>query len=423
MPTFDLSTADAELKSYLNCDAELLRVALDFKILTLIEWPKKTQTEFLAAYKNGTAKIPQIEYPKYDFVEPLKILESIMSRTEGDHPVAQYLHQTARSYFLAHKLVENLGKPEMQNYSVQVYGRPGDIIAGSKYTSLDAAKFFIEITDQFEEYYDLEKDEICVLAETVKAEIEAGIKQVITDDKVDVYIDENLVPKAAAGVSRVRLRSGTCFSRYDAKQLLEHEVYVHSLTALNGKHQPFLKSMSLGAPRTTATQEGLATFAELVTGAIDLSRLKRIALRVIAVHMAMHGANFMEVFEYFRANKQSDSESFSSARRIFRAGNPNGGSAFTKDAVYLDGLLHTHSFFRWAMKNHKLALSHILFSGRMTFEDAEILAPLADTGLIRGPKYLPPWVSQIPTLGGYLAFSLFANKISVGGLDQKFAKK
>ena len=36
----------------------------------------------------------------------------------------------------------------------------------------------------------------------------------------------------------------------------------------------------LGAPRTTRTQEGLATFAEIITGAIDISRLRRIALRV-----------------------------------------------------------------------------------------------------------------------------------------------
>ena len=29
-------------------------------------------------------------------------------------------------------------------------------------------------------------------------------------------------------------------------------------------------------------------------------------------------------------------------------------------------------------------------------------------------------LSQVPTLGGYLAFSLFANKIRVTGLDKEF---
>ena len=45
--------------------------------------------------------------------------------------------------------------------------------------------------------------------------------------------------------------------------------------------------MSLGSPRTTKTQEGLATFAELITSSIDLARLRRIALRIPAVHMGL----------------------------------------------------------------------------------------------------------------------------------------
>jgi uncharacterized protein (TIGR02421 family) len=412
----------SDLKVFLDCDKDLVTIAEEFKILSLIEWPKNTQDQFIADYRLGKAKIPKIDYPKHDYSEALKKLENIIKLTNDSHPVAQYIQKTAKSYFSGHKFVESLGQPDMLKYSLEMYGRPGDPIAGSKFTSHDAADFFIEITNQFNDYFSLENDDICILAETIKAQLEAEIKSVITQDEVKVYIDETLVPKAAAGVSRVRLRSGTCFSRYDFKQLLEHEVFVHTLTALNGKHQPHLKSMGLGSPRTTATQEGLATFAELITGAIDLNRLKRIALRVIAVDMALAGANFIEIFEYFIKNGQSHPESFSSTQRIFRGGDPNGKYVFTKDSVYLDGLLNAHSFFRWAMKNHKLDLTHVLFAGRMTFDDAETLSPFMATGLIKKAKYLPPWLSEVPTLGGYLAFSLFANKINVGRLDKEFAK-
>ena len=195
---------------------------------------------------------------------------------------------------------------------------------------------------------------------------------------------------------------------------------MHTLTAINGRAQPHLTTLSLGSPRTTATQEGLAVFAELITGSIDVDRLKRIALRVIAIDMALNGADFVQIFEYFLQNKLTQNESFTSTQRIFRGGDPRGKVVFTKDSVYLDGLLHAHSFFRWAMKNVKLDLAKILFAGRMTFDDAEKLAPFAASGLIARPKYLPPWLSQVPTLGGYLAFSLFANKIRVGILDKQF---
>lgn len=420
MIPFDIHAADPELKKYLDCDKALVDIAREFKILTLIEWPKNLQHQFLNDYAQGKAKLPEIIYPKYQHAESLAKLENIISTTNSAHPIAQYIHNTAKSYFSGYKLVESLGQPEMLQHSLDIYGRPGDSIAGSKFTSLDAANFFIEISNEFNEYFSLENDDICILAETIKERLEMEIKQVITDDPVSVYVDESLVPKAAAGFNRVRLRSGTCFSKYDFRQLLEHEVFVHTLTAINGRHQKYLRSMSLGAPRTTATQEGLATFAELITGAIDLNRLKRIALRVIAVDMALNGANFIETFEYFLKNGQSESESFSSAQRIFRAGDTKGKYVFTKDSVYLDGLLHAHSFFRWAMKNNKLGLTHVLFSGRMTFDDAENLAPFIDSGLVTPAKYLPPWLSQVPTLGGYLAFSLFANKISVAHLDRTF---
>jgi uncharacterized protein (TIGR02421 family) len=402
-------------------DEQLVEIAENFKILALVEWPKRTHDDFLASWKKGEPKIPKIVYPKIDFKEPLKQLDDIIKSTDVNDPVGNFIHVTAKSYHSAHLLVENMGQPEMTKYSSEVYGRPGDTVHGSTYTNIDAANFFIEVTDQFHDAYDLHEEDNCILATTIRDELDAATKKVITDDKIDILVDENLVPKAAAGVSRVRLRSGTCFSKYDMQQLLQHEVFVHTLTAINGRQQKNLKSLRLGSPRSTATQEGLATFAELVTGSIDLTRLKRIALRVIATDMALRGANFIDVFKFFIAHKQSEHESFSSSRRIFRGGDPRGSVAFTKDSVYLDGLLTAHSFFRWAMKNHRLDLAQVLFSGRLTFEDTEKLAPLMESGFISPPKYLPPWLSNIHTLGGYLAFSLFANKIKVDALDRKFA--
>lgn len=405
---------------YAKQDQELVDLAENFKILALIEWPKRTQEEFLAGWRKGEPKLPKVVYPQIDFKEPLKKLQNIINETDETHPVGGFIQATAKSYYYAHLLVENLGKPDMTRYSQEIYGRPGDTVAGSTYTNIDAAKFFIEVSDQFHDAYDLQEQEECILAEALREDLEAATKKVITDHKVDILVDENLVPKAAAGVTRVRLRSGTCFSKYDFNQLLQHEVFVHTLTAINGRQQKNLKTLRLGSPRTTATQEGLATFAELVTGAVDLTRLKRIALRVLATDMALRGADFIDVFKFFLAHKQSEHESFSSARRIFRGGDPKGGIAFTKDSVYLDGLLKAHSFFRWAMKNHRLDLAKVLFAGRMTFEDTDKLSPLMQSGYILPPRYLPPWYANIHTLGAYLAFSLFANRIKVDALDRKF---
>lgn len=408
------------LPELLKFDQELVDIAETFKILALVEWPKKAEEDFIANWKSGNPKIPKIEYPKHDFKEQLTKLESIIKGTDFKHPVAEFIHLTAKSYYHAYLLVENLGKPEMVKNSIKIYGQPTDRVEATTITNIEAAQFFIEAADLFEDAYQLGEEESCILADSIRDQLDEATKKVITDDKVDILVSDNLVPKAAAGVTRVRLRSGTCYSRYDFQQLLHHEVYVHTLTAINGRHQKNLKSLRLGSPRTTGTQEGLATFAELVTGSIDLGRLKRIALRVIATDMALKGANFFEIYKFFVASKQSDHESFSSARRIFRGGDPNGGIVFTKDSVYLDGLLTAHSFFRWAMKNHRLDLARVLFSGRMTFDDASRLTTPGAAEIIDAPKYLPPWIQNFHSLGAYLAFSLFANKIKVDALNRVF---
>jgi uncharacterized protein (TIGR02421 family) len=410
-----------EIDRYAKLDHALVEIADDFKILALVEWPKNSQEDFIKTWRAGSPEIPKITYPKHNFKEQLQKLDAIIQATDEKNPIAQYLHKTAKSYYYAHVMIEHLGHPEMTQNCVRIYGKPGDTVAGSTYTNIDAAKFFIETADVFNDDYNMGEEESCILAETIRQQIADATKDVITNDKVDILVDENLVPKAAAGVTRVRLRSGTCFSKYDFQQLLQHEVFVHTLTAINGRAQKNLKSLRLGSPRTTGTQEGLATFAELVTGAIDLSRLKRIALRVLATDMALRGANFVDIFKFFIAHNQSPNESFSSARRIFRGGDPNGYVVFTKDSVYLDGLLTAHSFFRWAMKNRRLDLAHVLFAGRMTFDDTHGLAPYQQSGFIAAPKYLPPWLQNFHTLGAYLAFSLFANKIRVDNLDKTFS--
>src|SRR3546814_3048481 len=83
-----------------------------------------------------------------------------------------------------------------------------------------------------------------------------------------------MIAKAAAGARRIRLRTSAQYTDYDHHQLLQHEAFVHSLTALNGREQAVLGSLSLASPRTTATQEGLAVFAEQIRSEEHTSELQ-----------------------------------------------------------------------------------------------------------------------------------------------------
>jgi len=85
---------------------------------------------------------------------------------------------------------------------------------------------------------------------------------------------------------------------------------------------------------TTKTQEGLAVFSELITGTMDINRMRRLSDRMIAIQMSMEGADFLEVFQYFLEQTQGNQDqSFENTQRVFRGGVLTGGAPFTKDIV------------------------------------------------------------------------------------------
>lgn len=407
-----------ELERYVELDRRLVEATRDIKMLSTLSWPSSVQSSFLEDWRQGRFKLPQISYPRLDFAERRTELDRIILQCDPQHPIGDYLLRTAQSWRYATLLLEHLGQPQMGEYAIQLYGKPGDVIAGSEVHNIDAARHFIIAANEVMRDTRLSEPEYCLSAETMKAEMEEALGKFFWKHKVRVEIDPNLVAKAAAGPTRVRLRSGTCFTEYDRLQLLEHEAYVHSLTALNGRDQPNLKSLGLNSPRITATQEGLAVFAELVTGSIDLGRMKRISLRIIAIDLALRGADFLDVFRFFMDEGQSESDSFNSAMRVFRGAPLTGGAAFTKDTVYLHGLLAVHTFFRWAFKQQKLMLTRYLFAGKMTLQDVMAFEPFFESGFLAEPVYLPPWAQRSNALAGYLSFSLFANRIRLDQIER-----
>src|SRR3546814_19311870 len=126
--------------------------------------------------------------------------------------------------------------------------------------------------------------------------------------------------------------------------------------------------------------------------------------------MALDVAGFLAVFRYFLDAGQSAEESFASAQRVFRGVPLDGGCAFTKDAVYLRGLVVVHTFFRWALRERRLLLCRQLFARNMTLGDVQLLAPLVDAGVLQPPRWLPHCVSRAPGLAVVPAFSLFAHR-------------
>jgi uncharacterized protein (TIGR02421 family) len=407
-----------ELQRYAVLDQRLLAAVRGIHILSTVAWPASLESRMIEAYGKGRFALPEVSYVQPDLSSARTELASIEAAAGGSDPhdvapLGDYLRRTAESWRIAAEMLESVGTAGVTAPSITLYGRPQDPIPGSQRSNLDAARYFVELSDELGADLLADDSSRDIPADVLRDDLAATLDRFFGNGVISVEVDPELTAKAAAGATRIRLRGGTSFSEYDRHQLLAHEAFVHSLTALNGRRQPLLTSLARTSPRVTATQEGLAVFAELMSGAIDITRLKRISLRILAIDMALNGADFVEVYKYFSACGQSPADSFHSAQRVFRGVPLTGGAAFAKDNVYLAGLLTVHTFFRWAMKERRMDLLRHLFAGKLALHDVIALQPHFESGAILPPRWLPPWMQHVHGLAGKLAFSVFINGIQM----------
>lgn len=94
----------------------------------------------------------------------------------------------------------------------------------------------------------------------------------------------------------------------------------------------------------------------------------------------------------------------------------NGGHVFTKDVVYLKGLVSVHTFLRKSTQRRKIDYPQRLFSGRLTVGDIIRLEESFDDGWVSKGEYIAPWASNQQGLAAYLCYNAFSNKLRLDDL-------
>lgn len=176
-------------------------------------------------------------------------------------------------------------------------------------------------------------------------------------------------------------------SRVEA--LLQHEVGTHLLTYYNGLVEPF-QLLHTGLAGYDSLQEGIAVLTEYLVGGLSRPRLRLLAARVVAVQMLLSGANFVETFRTL--TKQygfRQRTAYTITMRIFR------GGGFTKDAVYLRGLVEILDYLGDGGKLDPL------FVGKIASEHIRFIRELLHRRMIEPPALLPRYL-QMPGVQGRL---------------------
>ncbi len=182
---------------------------------------------------------------------------------------------------------------------------------------------------------------------------------------------------------KIMLTSVGPVSTGTAQRLAIHEIGVHALRAHNGFQQP-LAIFGYGLPGYERTEEGLATYAEVVTGTTDSRVLRNYAARAVAVIGLDKGWSFRQCYEELRALGQSEFLAWEATLRAHR------GGGFFKDHIYLDGLLEVTRFV--ACRGDLRPL----FVGKVGFEHLDLVNEAVEAGHLKAPPLIPDFLNAEP---------------------------
>ncbi|MBC7172798.1 MAG: DUF1704 domain-containing protein, partial [Polyangiaceae bacterium] len=320
---------------------------------------------------------------------------------------------------LGARLLEAAGTKRFFAISKELYGTPTTPLLDGHTTSLMLARRLDKVLRALD-HGDLGPPQRTLTATALARRMRIEMRKYLGDSSPTVVLVEHSSAKAVAGARRIKLRLSARFTDDDVRQLVMHEAMVHIATSLNGRAQRDLPLLAAGHPGTTRTQEGLAVFSEIVSGAMAPDRFRRLSDRVLAIQMAIEGADFLDVYRFFLDQHDDPTLAFENARRVVRGGLVQGGAPFTKDGVYLDGLVRVHDFLRVAVKIDRVDVMPLLFCGKLDLEDLPAFASLSRTGLLRYPRFLPPWAANRRFLVSYLAYSGFLNRVKLRSVEQHY---
>jgi uncharacterized protein (TIGR02421 family) len=409
---------------------ELIRLQTPIKILDAIKWPRHMEEVFLS---NKIKRLPPIDTAFYQDIpvafdtqkiqsELLSLKQDIQRCFGKRDKLGKILVANVDQYRLVVDMLRNRGTPTFGKLSQELYGSASHKLHGDRHTlrqlgdrlsyifSLPAARHMSKLHPK-----------IISAPEAVEM-LGSRLKGYFHSDEIRVKISDGIVSDAAVGGDTVKLNSNAMFSDSDINVYEVHEGWVHVGTTLNGRAQPHATWLSVGSPRVTATQEGLAVLLEMLTLSSNPGRARRISDRVAAVDMAENGADFVEIYRYFRDQRLGAKDSYRVTQRVFRGGTVAGGSFFTKDISYVRGYVENINFIRSAISAGIPELIPMLFLGKLAIEDIPVLYEALQEGIISEPKYLPPMFESFSGMYAWFGFATGLAGIDLKGVQRHFQR-
>jgi uncharacterized protein (TIGR02421 family) len=400
------------------------------RVLDAVKWDESVRQEFL---KHEGRELPAIDRGYYRD-RPLAFdssavklefqnIERDITRQLGQfNPVGQIMRRMCKEYRMVVRMLEARGTEDFGLISQELYGAASDAFHAGDPTLSDLGMMLSDYLNTIAVRGDLKDEPKTLNAKDAVDRLQSRLNKVFgeAESTIRVFESDGIVADAAAGADYIKIRSDAMFNERDVRALEVHEGLVHVATSLNGQNQPICTFLSKGPPSSTVTQEGLAILMEVIAFASYPSRLRKLTNRTRAIHMVEEGADFLQVFEFFREQGFDMSQSYGNASRVFRGSTPT-GLPFTKDLSYLKGFIMVYNYIQLAVRKGKLEQVPLLFCGKTTLEDMRTLRQLVDEGLVTPPRYMPEQFRDMNALSAWMCFSNFLNHLSLDRIEADYA--
>lgn len=420
----------AYLERLRQLSTRLVALQKPIRILDAIKWPSEFEARFrahdgrqLPAVNRAFYEAQKLGFDPDTVYSALKELKSDVRHQLGrGDGLGKILQGTIDQYQIVIELLRHRGTPEFGHFSRLLYGSAQDKIRGDRKTLRQMGERLCHIFSlpAVEHLYRPYNNDIN--AEQAVVSLQERMNRYFAPGEVRVQISDDIVSDASAGGDCIKINRRAHFSELDLQVLEVHEGWVHIGTTLNGRQQPWATWLSVGSPRITAIQEGMAVLMETLTFSSFPQRARRISDRVVAVDLAEQGADFCEVYRYFIERGVSEHDSYRVTQRVFRGGTLSGGSVFTKDISYVKGFVENVNFIRSAIQSGVPEIIPMLFVGKVTLDDLPLLYERYLEGVIAAPKYLPPMFRDLNGLYVWFGFSSGMSVMNIARVQQHFSK-
>ncbi len=351
--------------------------------------------------------------------DELKTLRADIIRELGERDdLGVLLIKIVDQYILVVQMLESRGTQKFYDCSRQLYGSPKDNFIEDKNSIVDMSRMLYQTLSGVDSSLpDFPED---LPAEEVVRQLNLRFAEYFGEGEVLAKLSDDIVADAAAGGDVVKVRGGAMFAQREIEIYEVHEGWVHVGTTINGRAQPVCKFLSIGPPRCSSTQEGLAVIMEIFTFRSYPKRARQTNDRIICIDKAEDGANLFDVVEYFRTEGYSERECVTNALRVFRGGVVTGGAPFTKDISYCKGFVENYNFFRTAIRAGKPDLIPYVFAGKLHVDDVPLLYQKHREGLVEFPKHLPFQFRDLNGLAVWMSFSSFFNRVDLANVQAHY---